>query len=466
MAIDWADLQGIIVRGNGYPRSWHVFYSFPNDQAAKAFLRWIQPQIATAVPLPGDRRPDSLTSLGLTYQGLRAAGLEAELKKINPGFVLGDHSAPANPFPSEFIDDPELSSLGDTSPADAPTTWWNGQFATRQIHGSLHVYCMSESIAQRQLDALRTQFRLLGIKELNPNGAGNLPLAGCALADRRRVHFGYVDGVAQPDVDWVNETPVGGKVDRRHFLLGYAGPIPSSPNSTRTEAFFLNNTYLAFRWMSQDVPAFEQFLTEGAPLLREAYPTAGDLRELLAAKLIGRWRSGVSLVDAPINDVPLEPADSFMYRQADPDGHRCPFSAHIRASNPRDQELKTTVKGVPRLIRRGMAYGPLWQPGVNDHEDRGLFGMFLCASLERQFQMVMRWMNVNDFSPKFAGDIPSGQDPLFGARGLEAKRPPFRIPTTGGVIEMPLPDKAFVRSRGTAYLLLPSIGTIQRICAD
>jgi len=75
-----------------------------------------------------------------------------------------------------------------------------------------------------------------------------------------------------------------------------------------------------------------------------------------------------------------------------------------------------------------MVYGSEWQQGINDDEDRGLFGMFLCASLERQFQMIMRWMNVNDFSPRFGGVIPVSQDPLFGARGPGAKRPPFRIP--------------------------------------
>jgi len=112
-----------------------------------------------------------------------------------------------------------------------------------------------------------------------------------------------------------------------------------------------------------------------------------------------------------------------------------------------------------------MVYGSEWQQGINDDEERGLFGMFLCASLERQFQMIMRWMNVNDFSPRFGGVIPVSQDPLFGARGPGAKRPPFRIPIPGGVIEIPLPDKAFVRSRGTAYLLLPGLGTIRRICA-
>ena len=89
--------------------------------------------------------------------------------------------------------------------------------------------------------------------------------------------------------------------------------------------------------------------------------------------------------------------------------------------------------------------------------------MFLCASLERQFHTIMRWINSNDFSPKFGGVIPTSQDPLFGARGRSDTRPPFRIPVAGGIVEIPLPDKAFVRSRGTVYLLLPGVATIRRI---
>ena len=466
MPIDWADVQGLVVYGNSYPVSWQLFYSLPSESIGKEFLDWIRPQIATAAPFVDDIRPDSLTFLGLTYRGLRVLGLERLLKKINPDFTLGDTVATTNPFPAEFIDGPERNSLGDTSARNAPATWWNGRFTTDRIHGSLHVYCRSEQIAQQRLSDIRNKFQALGIEELNPNGAGSAPLVGHTLADQRRVHFGYVDGIAQPDVDWENDVADAAKVGRQHFLLGYDGPIQSSPSFVRTGDFFRNGSYMAFRWMSQDVPAFEQFLTDNAPLLRQAFPAAIDLRELLAAKLVGRWRSGASLLDAPVNeDATLIPGNSMSYKDSDPDGLMCPFSAHVRSSNPRDQELNSIIKGVPRLMRRGIAYGPQWEKGVNDDADRGLLGMFLCASLERQFQMIIRWMNTNDFSPKVSSLIPLGQDPLFGARGTAAGRPPFRIPVVGGTIEVAMPAKAFVRSRGAAYLLLPGLKTLSKLIA-
>ena len=74
---------------------------------------------------------------------------------------------------------------------------------------------------------------------------------------------------------------------------------------------------------------------------------------------MGRWRNGAPLVLTPDRPDPTMAAgNDFGYRNHDPDGLRCPFSAHIRVVNPRDQELDPVVDGVPTVIRRGMPYGP------------------------------------------------------------------------------------------------------------
>jgi hypothetical protein len=100
-------------------------------------------------------------------------------------------------------------------------------------------------------------------------------------------------------------------------------------------------------------------------------------------------------------------------------------------------------------------------PGQNDTADRGLIGLFLCASLDRQFLQILRWMNANNFSPVFDGDVEGRQDPLFGSRSMQ-KSHTFRIPISGDAIEVPLP-RPFVRSRGTAHVLLPSLSTLDRV---
>jgi len=76
--------------------------------------------------------------------------------------------------------------------------------------------------------------------------------------------------------------------------------------------------------------------------------------------MMGRWRDGTPLVLSPDRPDPrLASSNDFGYATQDPDGHRCPFSAHIRIVNPRDTPLDpAAVEGVPRVLRRGMAYGP------------------------------------------------------------------------------------------------------------
>jgi hypothetical protein len=75
--------------------------------------------------------------------------------------------------------------------------------------------------------------------------------------------------------------------------------------------------------------------------------------ELIAAKMVGRWRSGAPLVLAPDRDDPALGADGnrnndFGYAD-DMKGLKCPFSAHIRRVNPRDA-LKDDVVAVNLTI--------------------------------------------------------------------------------------------------------------------
>ena len=96
--------------------------------------------------------------------------------------------------------------------------------------------------------------------------------------------------------------------------------------------------YLILRWIYQDVAKFNKFLRVTSAQLWPHMP-ASDAQELLAAKLMGRWRHGTPLVlspDRPRDALALN--NDFAYT-ADPTGSRCPFSAHIRIANRRDDEM-------------------------------------------------------------------------------------------------------------------------------
>jgi len=148
----------------------------------------------------------------------------------------------------------------------------------------------------------------------------------------------------------------------------------------------------------------------------------------LAAKMIGRWPNGASLVLSPEHEpADLETADDFGYAGSDPDGLACPFGAHARRANPRDAlppraaaEATQDTKW-HRLIRRARAYGPPLRASLDparlmetpdDGRERGLHFLCFNTDLERQFEFVQHtWLG----NPTFDG-LDSDPDPLVGSR--------------------------------------------------
>ena len=90
-----------------------------------------------------------------------------------------------------------------------------------------------------------------------------------------------------------------------------------------------NGTYVGLRKYQKRVGAFNRFLRANGSSEAEW--------ELLAAKLVGRWRSGARLTLAPEIDDPTLGADpqrnnDFNYSN-DPRGRQAPFGCHIRRMN-------------------------------------------------------------------------------------------------------------------------------------
>ena len=80
----------------------------------------------------------------------------------------------------------------------------------------------------------------------------------------------------------------------------------------------------------------------------------------MAAKLMGRWRSGAPLVLSPNKDDSALAADpqrnnDFNYKEMDPQGYAVPLGSHARRMNPRDTAANMNRR---RMIRRGATYGP------------------------------------------------------------------------------------------------------------
>jgi deferrochelatase/peroxidase EfeB len=438
--VDLGNVQGLVV--SMYPRRVvrHLLFRFGGSADGRTFVRSLEPDV-TMGDAPLDTAPDPLVNVGLTYEGLRALAAEPAL--------LDELSAP-------FQEGPDPGRLGDAAGSrSAPENWWEGRFRTEDVHCIVHLHVASDEARETASAHVRRLAEKAGVTELIARGDGTA-LDARSLGGGK-LHFGYTDGITHPDVAWDDESRTAGQTDFREFLLGY-GDGHADPGADQLR----DGAYGAFRWIYQDVATFERFLgTEGPRLFADRAPD--DAKELLAAKLMGRWRDGTPLVLSPERaDPALSRSDDFTYARDDPKGDRCPFSAHIRVVNPRDQELDPVqaAEGVPRVMRRGLPYGPLLEGSEDDGADRGIMGIFVCGDLRRQLYTLTDWIKRNDFSPVYDGNR-RVQDALVANRALPGVVPQFTIPRATGAATATLPD--FVHTKGTAFLLYPSKSTLRRL---
>jgi deferrochelatase/peroxidase EfeB len=438
--VDLGNVQGLVV--SMYPRrvARHLLFRFGGSAGGRAFVERLLPEV-TMGDTPLDSAPDPFVNVGVTYQGLQA--LDAEPT------VLDALSA-------AFQDGPDPGRLGDAAGSrSAHENWWERRFRTEDVHCIVHLHVASDEAREAASAHVRQLALEAGVTELIPRSDGTA-LDAQSLGGGK-LHFGYTDGITHPDIGWDDASRTDGQVDFREFLLGYAGGH-ESPGADQLR----DGAYGAFRWIYQDVAMFERFLsTEGPRLFPDR--AAEDAKELLAAKLMGRWRDGTPLVLSPEHaDPTMSRSNDFAYARDDPKGDGCPFSAHIRVVNPRDQQLDPVpaAEGVPHVARRGMPYGPALEGAEDDGQDRGMMGIFICSDLRRQLYKLTDWIKRNDFSPVYNRNRRT-QDALVANRALPGVVTQFTIPRETGDATVSLPD--FVHTKGTAFLLYPSKSMLQRL---
>lgn len=468
--LDLPDIQGNLLRGYRFANARHFALGVTDAARAARFLGDLvsgserrSPQITTAEHWQDDKPPYCL-NVGLTYAGLQALGVPAgTLAAFPPAFQQGPAVRAAMPDP-DFPANPRAVGLGDRGPS-GPDGWVVGGPATPEVHILLSLYAERS----RRLDAvsarLRKRFAATGVTEISAHDASALP--------GQTVHFGYRDGIAQPQIDGAPgrpfadmqpRAPAGDFLLGRDYVNGYGGNfIGDLPPSLADNA-----TYAAFRIVSQDVDGFERLLTRWAE-------DWGLDRELVAAKLLGRWRNGTPLTLSPATDQPEPPLDeahlnAFDYAPSprhpayfdDADGRRCPIGSHMRRMNPRS----ALVMGRPhsrRLVRRGMPYGPPYDPEhPDDGAERGLMGLFVCGDLELQYEFLLRvWANEDLATHGLRGT----RDPIVGAQPPEGGH--FTLRTDDGRDPIVLTGlTSLVTTRGSLYCFVPGIGGLRRLASQ
>ncbi|MBF4518336.1 hypothetical protein IRZ71_18425 [Flavobacterium sp. ANB] len=461
------DIQGLIINGYTHPCSVHMLFKFNTENAnlkyIRAFFKDLLPYLQSAEDW-GPLKPEIMLNIGLTATGIGIVKPELKVKKSN--------------FPSTFKKGPwnrgsAQQSLGDTipgpipSPGD-PSNWWNKKFANEDVHCVVHAYAMNPTAQERIVGIITDAAEKSNgmVTELKPLDSPTGRLEQYLLVPSDYVHFRFRDSIDEPDL---NDNPAGkDQQDLNNFLIGYSTLKDATPGPlTGPEAKFAKNgCYNAFRILYQDVKTFNDFLEDQAELIAPKINKSKEYTvEWLAAKMCGRWRNGSPLVLSPENpEHETSKSTNFGYKANDDmKGLKCPFSAHTRVANPRDEGVDAAASVVPRIIRRGMPYGP--PMSVDPDADRGLIGLFLCGDLSSQFETLYSWINKNNFSDVFDPANNTPQDPLIANRSLISNMDlNFTIPMADMpdiVIKGPLPQ--FVITRGTAYFLLPSISSLKEI---
>jgi len=473
MTVDLADVQGL-VRGYG-PRfefARHFILGIRAGAGARSFVGGLAAgtlgdglKVTTAAERSREERPSSCLNIAVTWPGLNELEVpDGVLAKFPPAFRLGP-AVRAGVDPRK----PNSVGLGDVGNS-APDRWRVGGPNAPEVHIIVSLYAQFEDRLNDVSGWLREAFDTYGLTEHCHRDARALRDADDGSS---RVHFGYRDGIAQPLIEGIPATggpdmqppvPTGdvllGCDYENSFRGNYAGDLPN--------ALVDNATYGAFRILYQDVAAFEDLLDDWSKA------AAAD-RELIAAKLMGRWRNGTPLVLAPkmagskppivpegdLNAFDYAPNDDHPAFYDDAQGLRCPIGAHARRLNPRGGRVMGKSHS-RRLVRRNMPYGPELPSGASDDgEDRGLVGYFLCGDLETQWEFIQAtWVN-QDLATH---GIRRTREPIGGAQ--PAGGGTFAIPTNqspGPIMLRGLPN--LVITRGSAYCLLPGIGGLRHLAS-
>jgi Dyp-type peroxidase family len=455
--VDWSDVQGEIFQPYPDDFATNLFVQFPDAASGLKFIAALKGALATA-----DKWQDGAEShrnLGLSFSGLVLLGLpDAELASF--------------PYPFQTGMAARAQVLGDTGES-APGNW-EGAFGQPSIHGWVMVSGKSTLARDVALAEVEVKAKESGVTIVHRDETANFAGDG----NRTKEHFGFNDGIGQPAVagapgpQWPGQgtpgpdgswTPLalGG------FLLGYANELGDEIPHPATRALRLNGTFMAYRKLDQHVSLFRKYIDENRNLL-------GGNGEFLAAKMIGRWKSGAPLALAPEHDDPALGADASRnndFRYADDEvGLRIPHLSHLRRANPRDSLPKDSVVQPRnhRIIRRKMPYGPYLEESASDDGlPRGIIFRVYNADIVSQFEMVQSlWMA----SGNAAGGLSTDQDVVAGvtdpaAAGEDRLESTFTIPCPGQVKTLyGIPH--FVTLRGGEYFFVPGLKALDWIIAN
>ncbi|MFT3794850.1 Dyp-type peroxidase [Flavobacterium sp.] len=434
MPLELENIQGTVLRNRPMPYfGSYLVFSIEDPKSAYALIERLIPHITSAADWNAPAE-NAWINIVFTHEGLKRLCLPKEI---------------LDGFPIEFKQGmaARKSFLGDLGPSDPEN--WNLPHGGTGFHIGLFVMAGTEVLREEKIRiGQKAIAELPGVKTICRLEVGVPPTL--------REHFGYTDGLSRPFIEGEGGSPLPGQekpYKAGEFLLGYIDETGNLATGPGPEEFWKNGTYISIRKIYQKVHLFREFLKQ--------HGQTRDEQEFVAAKMMGRWRSGCPLSLSPEKDnfeLARDPMrnNDFNYLHDDPDGKKTPLGSHIRRVNPRDGlEGTSTNSRIHKLLRRGAAYGPLLPENATEDDgvDRGIVVAFVNANPGRQFEFVQsQWVNDGDF-------ISQGQktDPIIGRRDLSNDYTYPAKPIRKHI--MGLPD--FTVTKGGEHVFLPGINGLK-----
>ncbi len=417
-------------------------YNFITFRTAEGGRKWLNALVDTIgnakTVMKASETDMRWVSLAFTFEGLRKLGVdEASLATFPEPFRQGMAARAA--------------IIGDTG-INHPDNW-EDNITSKDLHAVIILFARDKEEIERCMKK-HDEY----IKEINEvEILSSLLLEPVPPFDYVHEHFGYRDRLTTPVIEGmgIEATPGSSPPSKPgEFFLGYPDETGLMPQSPQPEILSKNGSFLAYRKMREHVGAFRDFLKANGKTEEE--------QELVAAKLMGRWRkTGAPLVLCPDKDdrelgFDDKRNNNFDYEKMDPHGYACPMGSHIRRMNVRDNRV-SRIMNRRLIIRRGGTFGPHLPEDVpEDGANRGIAVFGGCADIARQFEFLISiWANDPEFhelneKDPFAGSIDGGFELTIPKRPIKKK--------VKGL-------NAFTTVTGGAYFFMPGIRALKYLAA-
>src|SRR5262245_14383794 len=274
--IDLHEIQATVLRQRPAPYfGMHILLRVDDARVGRALLRRLTPYVDSAA---GWRiAANAWLAVGISYAGLEALGVPQDsLQSFPEAFRVG-MAARARQLRDEGLNDPKN---------------WDRPFGTDRVHIGVTIF--SDSAEKRRLVLETAREQIAGFSGVSVTHMQDF---GAQPGDLNPL--GYHDGIDQPAIEGSGDEPLPGQgrpIKAGEFILGYPGEAGVPLAMPQPEILGKNGTYVGLRKYQTRVGAFNRFL--------RAHGRTKEEQELLAAKLVGRWRSGAPLTLAPDTDDP------------------------------------------------------------------------------------------------------------------------------------------------------------------